>query len=530
LSILTLEDAGWKKLCPKDAPAALGVVAVCRSAGYNIVESGKDFLIEARHFNGLYSLHATYTKENFEPSAAEFDLGKLPPIPKLGTAVSVQDPARFIERFLEGPNDSMQALRALRGLVTLTDYPSFPRLMARQAIPAFLEKYSEGRIHIIALADLLSRLHAQVRILAPHEVFDIQEIRPLGPFVGRMMSEAHATLAEDFGVNALEMVLHFMFPNCYGFLCPRLNCEVVFQLPKPVESLGRFPREILDFARWGSVFDQKTPAPELLKYVEGKPHDRGSLLSRWVCPKVFGPNEISALLCWTIKRVDHLYSYLFDIAAHSDPETGYSSALLLKKRHMTIERLLIEANLIVSERDSYIRKTLFFNLHDKVASLMIEPGDQKERNKVFNRLLKKNHYAKRLSKIFQSLPEPFLTFIRNSGEQFYNQIFENLMNDIWLTSRKRKATVLGRQEVSSSNYGPARFEDEEVDEETFGARYLHAARNTLHSYFLASSGFERYMGLSKGSVPDLLPELAWVFMFMMLEDPTGLIDAKWKET
>ena len=448
MHILTLEDAGWRKLCPKDAPVAPNLVAFCKWAGYNIIESEKDFLIEPRQFKSLYFLHASYHKGNFVPSAAEFDLGRLPPIPKLGTGVSVQDPERFIAQFLEGPSDSLQALRPLRGLVTLSDYPNFSKLMAHQVIPAFLEKYGEGRIHIIAISELLSQLHAQVRVLAPFEIFEATEIKPLGPFVGRMMAEAHATLAEDFGANALETVLHFMFPNCYGFLCPRLNCEVVFQLPTPVESLGRFPREILDFARWGSVFDQKTPGPELQNYVEGKTHDRASLLSRWVCPTNFAPNEITALLEWTIKRIDFLYRHLFDIAAHVDPETGYSSALLQKKRLMTIERLLIEANIIVSERDSYIRKTLFFNLHDKFASLMTKAGDLNARQKVFNRLLKRSHYLKRLRTIFQSIPPPFLEFVTNTGDGLYKDIFEGVMSDVWLDSRKQKKSVLASLDYS----------------------------------------------------------------------------------
>jgi hypothetical protein len=210
--------------------------------------------------------------------------------------------------------------------------------------------------------------------------------------------------------------------------------------------------------------------------------------------------------------------------------TGYISSLLLKKRIMTIERMLIETNLIVSERDSYVRKTLFFNLHDKFASLMSDPGDYSERQNVFNRLLKKSHYTNRLSNVLHTIPEPFLSFIRGVGEHLYSQIFQAVVDDIWLTARKKKAVVIGRvEDRNSAGFGPGVFVDEQIDEETFVARYLHAARNTLHSYFLAHSGFERYMSLSRGMVPDVLPELGWLFMFMMLEDPSGLVGARWKQ-
>jgi hypothetical protein len=82
LQILRLEDAGWKRLCPKDAPVASGMVAVCKQAGYNVVESQEDFLVEPRRSKDLYALQTTYSRENFEPKKAEFDLGRLPAIPK----------------------------------------------------------------------------------------------------------------------------------------------------------------------------------------------------------------------------------------------------------------------------------------------------------------------------------------------------------------------------------------------------------------------------------------------------------------
>ncbi len=248
MTIQTLEDAGWRKLCPKGSPVGTDIVRSCVNAGYKIVESEIAFLIEPCGFKGLYSLFASYTRDNFQPQTVEFDLGKLPAVPQRTLQSSIVDPQKFIEEFLHGPHGSLDALRALKSLVTLMDVGVFPAMMAQRVLPAFLEKYPGGRVHVIAISKQLSYLPACVRVLSPTEIFESHEIKPLGPVVGRMMSEAHSTLSEDFGVNALETVLFFMVPYSYGFICPRLNCEVIFQFPEPVESFGRYPREIIDLA------------------------------------------------------------------------------------------------------------------------------------------------------------------------------------------------------------------------------------------------------------------------------------------
>ena len=93
MQILALEDVGWKKLYPKDVPIARGMVALCKKAGYNVVESEKVLLVEPRKFRGLYSLHSAYGRKNFDPKQAEFDLGTLPAIPKQAHRSSVEDPS-----------------------------------------------------------------------------------------------------------------------------------------------------------------------------------------------------------------------------------------------------------------------------------------------------------------------------------------------------------------------------------------------------------------------------------------------------
>jgi len=298
----------------------------------------------------------------------------------------------------------------------------------------------------------------------------------------------------------------------------------------PIPLLGKYPREFIDFARaGGELLQERVPTQEVVNYLSGRPHDEAKLYSRWISPKKFTVEEISDLLFWAVQRVNSLYSYMFDLTNHCEENEGRISILLLRKRFMTVERILVETHLIVSERDAYVRKTLFFNLHDKYASLMCPPGDLKFRMRIFNRLLKPSHFRSVLKPRIRSLPHPFDSFVPETASQIFESIMASVLTDAWARQRVKGKTVRIRQVVPNSRErGPKRYRDAEIPAEDYATHVIHGLRNTLHGYNVAGERFEQDLSLSKGSIPDLLPDLAWVFMFLLLEDPDGLLSGKWK--
>lgn len=532
MSIITLENAGWRKLCKKSGPIASGLKALCDQNGYQCVQSDEDFLVAPRSFNDLLYVHAEYNRDNFKAANAEYALGRIPLVAPSEFGSDVENPDKFVAAFVENPAGSVQSLHALSGVVTLCSNRSFPKLMATKVMPAFFEVFPEGRVHLIAVAPILLSLQAAMRVLSPMEIFDRAELQPLGALPARMASDTHSTLPENIGISTLETMLNFCFPQSFGIACTRLNCEVIFVFPQPIRDLGKFPRQMSDFARKSSVFHTRAPMEELQRYLKNEPFDEGKLLGRPVYQVKFDANDVGKLVNWAVKRANDLWSYMFDLTRHVEPKTGYFSALVQRKRFMTIERILIETALIISEREPHIRKTLFFNLHDKYASLMAKPGDMKERLRVFNRLLKKSHFERKLVSKLRTIPEPFLSFVQDSGKRAFEAVFTEVIDDVWLKSRVGNKVVSVRQfdgDPTPEDPTP-KFSDVAVDDETYVCRVIHGFRNSLHGYFLAHYGFEEDLALSQGHIPDALPEFAWIFAFLLLEDPAGLCEAEWKET
>jgi hypothetical protein len=291
--LVTLEDEGRRKLCQSSLKRADGLVQLFRKAGFEVVKSGDDFLVSPKKFERLYYLRATFERGSYNREEAQFTLRTLPGLPREDISADVDDPDNFVKAITE--RDGLACLRSLKSITTLCHNKHFPELISGRVIPAFFEKFPEGKVFVFGISESLHNLQAYLRILSPFEIFEWDELHPLGPAIGRMMAEAHPGGAELFGVSVMSVVLNFMFPNCYGVICPRLNCEVLFQLPSPAYSLSSYPREVLDLGKPGSVFEQKTSLEEMNRYLSGKKYDLAKLSKRWVCQKRFSTAEVGRI-------------------------------------------------------------------------------------------------------------------------------------------------------------------------------------------------------------------------------------------
>jgi hypothetical protein len=63
--------------------------------------------------------------------------------------------------------------------------------------------------------------------------------------------------------------------------------------------------------------------------------------------------------------------------------------------------------------------------------------------------------------------------------------------------------------------------------EDFVTNLLHEIRNSLHGYQLQGGGFEEFLLMHLGKVPDSLPDLALIWYFLILADIQGLVSGEW---
>jgi hypothetical protein len=63
--------------------------------------------------------------------------------------------------------------------------------------------------------------------------------------------------------------------------------------------------------------------------------------------------------------------------------------------------------------------------------------------------------------------------------------------------------------------------------EDFAVHVLHELRNSLHGYQLHDEGFEEFLLMHSGEVPNSLPDLALIWYFLLLADTPGLLSGGW---
>ena len=63
--------------------------------------------------------------------------------------------------------------------------------------------------------------------------------------------------------------------------------------------------------------------------------------------------------------------------------------------------------------------------------------------------------------------------------------------------------------------------------EDFAVNFLHEIRNSLHGYQLQGGGFEEFLLMHSGDVPDSIADLSLIWYFLLLADIQGLISGEW---
>src|SRR5262249_49581088 len=120
---------------------------------------------------------------------------------------------------------------------------------------------------------------------------------------------------------------------------------------------------------------------------------------------------------------------------------------------LTLERIIAEMNYIVTDMDPFVRKILYFNLHDKIATLPEPSVDLSKRRAIFNRLLKPSHYKQVLRNRLATLPTPFDTKLSLLGDDLFQDLLSGCMNSIWAKNRVSPKGIRTRKTRSQINNG-----------------------------------------------------------------------------
>lgn len=515
MTILSLEAVGYKKLCPKKFEKAEALKRVVTKGGYEVIE-GDEFIfakpLERRKF---ISLEATLSKENYTKwqdifSSLSFLYNPWFK-PENETYVSDSVISRLLRSFLE--DEMPESLYALRSLFFWSHKAQLEKVF-QEAVPKFLEKYPNGRLHFIRVNENLEEMRAVLRVLTAVDAFGFgvfEDKRTEGEWPSQLLANIHPQSIEPITESIINSLFCCFFRFIYGTSVGRLGGYIAIQIDPPHPLEPPYQRSRWDFNRIQGMF-QPESGIDIIEYLKaGKPHKHyQASFRRHIFQEAYSADEFERIFCWTIDRINDFWRVALDFCKHTT-EDGFVDFLKQRKTFLTLERILLEINYIFTEMDPFVRKTLYFNLHDKIATISYPQADFSKRRRIFNRLFKPTHYDKILRTRLDVLPEPFDKTIASFGSSLLEGVIEACLKSIWAKHRVSTKGVLTREPVDlEKGWVSQKMQDHTGGrhvKEDFAANLLHEIRNSLHGYLLKGTGFEEFMLMHSGDIPDDLPDL-----------------------
>ena len=237
----------------------------------------------------------------------------------------------------------------------------------------FFDKYPNGRLHFVRIHDRLNLMRSVSRVLTAidafgFEVYEDPELAKQHP--SELLSQIHPVTYEPIGESIIKTLLSCFFKYVYGRCVPRMNGMIIVQIDPPAEFTLPYRRDRWDFNRLTGIFE--TEGLRLEEYLQRKnkilnPDEQRIARKRYVFAPAWTAQEFEDLLKWTIVQVNKFLTFAFDLCNYTNA-AGFIDFIKRTKVYLSLERIIAEINYIVTDMDPFVRKTLYFNLHDKIAT------------------------------------------------------------------------------------------------------------------------------------------------------------------
>lgn len=536
MTLLNLEEAGWKRICPNEYEYLPNIKRVLSYGGYRTIESEHYVLLEPLSSSlsprkKLVSIRGSLDKSNFSrwrdiiASQNQFSSR----FARKFHNVDIEDPENFSKSFLD--NSGIKSFRALSSLVTVSSPGKILGILAKYAIPAFFDKYPNGRVYFIRQDEMLLNMNAVARTMSDADIFGFEIFKKAGDKerdIPRSMRQAHKSGFDNFIDCTLGSVLWGFFPYIYGIVASRIGGNIVFLFDKPFRTKPQ--KSTSEFFAEGGIFEGlegNLSIEDLFEQVKKGQVNYTASYHKYVHETEFPPDVIGSLIEWSVVKLDYFYTYILDFCNFCN-KNSFIDYALHRKIYLTLERIFIEIHKILLSVDSFGRKILYFDLHDKISSLMTTSSIDRE--EVFKRLLRASHYNKTIRQYLDKMPSPFNSYMANYGQAIYNAIMDTCIKEIWDERRKSKKGIITREIdlPNKDSWIGMKYKDgrTKISGEDYAINLIHEYRNTLHGYNLRDYKFEKYLALHEGSISDYLPDLSLVWLFCLLENIEDVLKSK----
>lgn len=537
MNIITLEQAGWKKVCPISELHIKDIERVLNGASYETVKTDefllcKPLISENSPPRKLILISNSLDKNNFKEwnkiiSSQNYFYSN--PYIKLHKPY-IGDPENFSKRFLE--RDEFESFRALSELIFFSEPSQLSSVLQKYAIPSFFEKHPNGKVYFIRCDDMLATMNSAVRVLSDADIFGIdifKKSKNIAREIPRSMRQAHQAGLEAFIETTLKSMLCF-FPYIYGYVVSRIGGYIIILLEKPIKFKPE--KSTLEHFEEGGIFDdieKRNSLEQLLELARKKEADYNLIFKRFIHEQEFSTKETNKLIEWTVEHLNDFYIKILDLCKFHNTD-NYIDFALHRKKYLSLERIFLEINKITFQKNSYLRKILYFDLHDKISSLMITRS--RNRETIFKRLLRLSYFNGKIKNILQCLPEPFDSYFTRYGEMIYKSLIDCSYRFIWDKERKSNKGILLREIADNNKWLGKKYKNSrtKISVEDYCVNLLHEFRNTLHGYNLRNFKFEKYLAIHEGLISDYLPDLSLIWLFVMLYDINGVLNSEITKT
>lgn len=530
MNVLTLEQAGWKKICPINEGYMENIKRILNFSGYKTVETDENLLLEPLQCETsgertLINISGTIEENNYSnrkkiiESQVFFSNGSYEKLYR----TTVRDPESYIQGFFK--NEGFDSFYYLLAILQLADPTQIISILSDYVVDAFFEKYNKGKIYFIRSEDLLAYMNSTARILGTLDIFGLQEIKiDQKSEVPVALRDAHIPSFDAFINPSIKTVSNAFFPYIYTFMASRIGGYILFLLDKPIK-MGPQKREF-DYFTEDGIFEERRDWTKIC--TQDNNFDR---YCRYIHKGEFNVEEMDRLIRWIVKNIDQFYFNILDFCNFCNTEE-FIDFSFHRKSYLTLERIFMEICNINFELNPYVRKILYFDLHDKITNLA--KSDSQDSSIIFKRLLRLSHFQNKMMKYLSSLPEPFDAYITKYTNEIFLSLIKSSVDNIWISDRRTQKGIQLREidKENETKWIGKKFKEynTKISEEEYSVNLLHATRNTLHGYNLRNYNFEKYMAVHRGSISDFLPDLALLWLIIILQDVKCVLSSEIAQT
>lgn len=381
-------------------------------------------------------------------------------------------------------------------------------------VPTFFEWHPGGRIYFITVDDRVNWQLSGIRNLYGLCDLAMGDLEALKKFRVETLQLAHQAEVFDLHLH-LSIVTSCFLPNLYSCVASKFTWALVFFLGELIDVRPIFPSDMFAYL-------QSPVSTMLAERKYQSLDDIARAISEPPPPlfdRIWRAEEWDIFLQWYVEALNAFLAQLLDLRNFQTPEAKGIEPALQYQATLTIDRLVRQILLVLTEPLVFTKKIVFFSILDELAAMVEETRSQQVEQ--FKRFLRKSYYQEMIAPRLGAIPAPFGEYFATQiGPRIYDDMESAIIEGIFVPGRVAKEGVLvgdkdGRQLIDTK--------------EDYVVNTVRAIRDTTHGYLSdrRDQRFEKYLSINRGNLPDSLPYLAPLLYLAALADPVTFFRHEW---